>query len=204
MAAPVTLDSTLRSSFCSHAIAISYQLDHAVLLICVLPVAFAGGQLGFGGNFGSGLGGGFGGGYGGGFGGGYGGGFGGGFGPSSAAATNTFARQEQYYPAQPYSFGYDNVDEFGTKTYHKEQGDASNAKTGSFGYTDASGLFRRVNYVADAGGFRAKIDTNEPGTLPGASADAVFNSNPRPAGGGRYSSPYTAGGGFGGQGPWAG
>ncbi|KAH9371614.1 hypothetical protein HPB48_017702 [Haemaphysalis longicornis] len=107
-------------------------------------------------------------------------------------------------PAQPYSFGYDNVDEFGTKTYHKEQGDASNAKTGSFGYTDASGLFRRVNYVADAGGFRAQIDTNEPGTLPGASADAVFNSNPRPAGGGRYSSPYTAGGGFGGQGPWAG
>ncbi|KAH9371565.1 hypothetical protein HPB48_022126 [Haemaphysalis longicornis] len=63
---------------------------------------------------------------------------------------------------EPYSFGYDNVDEFGTKTYHKEQGDASNAKTGSFGYTDASGLFRRVNYVADAGGFRAKIDTNEP------------------------------------------
>ncbi|KAH9371611.1 hypothetical protein HPB48_017699 [Haemaphysalis longicornis] len=63
---------------------------------------------------------------------------------------------------------------------------------------------RRVNYVADAGGFRAQVDTNEPGTLPGASADAVFNSNPRPAGGGRYSSPYTAGGGFGGQGPWAG
>ncbi|KAH9371613.1 hypothetical protein HPB48_017701 [Haemaphysalis longicornis] len=105
---------------------------------------------------------------------------------------------------QPYSFGYDNVDEFGTKTYHKEQGDASNAKTGSFGYTDASGLFRRVNYVADAGGFRAQVDTNEPGTLPGASADAVFNSNPRPAGGGRYASPYTAGGGFGGPGPRAG
>ncbi|XP_077553315.1 cuticle protein 10.9-like [Haemaphysalis longicornis] len=156
------------------------------LLICVVPVAFAGGRYGFGSNFGSGLGGGFGG-----------------------AATNTFARQEQYYPAQPYSFGYDNVDEFGTKTYHKEQGDASNAKTGSFGYTDASGLFRRVNYVADAGGFRAKIDTNEPGTLPGASADAVFNSNPRPAGGGRYSAPYTAastygGFGYGRQGPWAG
>ncbi|KAH9371602.1 hypothetical protein HPB48_017848 [Haemaphysalis longicornis] len=112
-------------------------------------------------------------------------------------------------PPQPYSFGYDNVDEFGTKTYHKEQGDASNAKTGSFGYTDASGLYRRVNYVADAGGFRAKIDTNEPGTLPGASADAVFNSNPRPAGGGRYSAPYTAastygGFGYGSQGSWSG
>ncbi|KAH9371607.1 hypothetical protein HPB48_017843 [Haemaphysalis longicornis] len=107
-------------------------------------------------------------------------------------------------PTQPCSFGYDNVDEYGTKTYHKEQGNASNAKTGSFGYTDASGLFRRVNYVADAGGFLAQIDTNEPGTLPGASADAVFNSNPRPAGGGRYSSPYTAGAGFGGQGHWAG
>ncbi|XP_077553311.1 uncharacterized protein LOC144168135 [Haemaphysalis longicornis] len=188
-----------------------------VLLICILPVAFAGGRFGFGSSFGSGLGsgfggrygGGYGGGYTGGFGGGYSGGFAGGFGPSFAAATNRFARQEQYYPPQPYSFGYDNVDEFGTKTYHKEQGDASNSKTGSFGYTDASGLFRRVNYVADAGGFRAQIDTNEPGTLPGASADAVFNSNPRPAGGGRYSSPYTAastygGFGYGRQGPWAG
>ncbi|KAH9371591.1 hypothetical protein HPB48_021436 [Haemaphysalis longicornis] len=81
-------------------------------------------------------------------------------------------------PPQPYSFGYDNTDEFGTQTYHKEQGDASNTKTGSYGYRDAYGIFRRVNYVADVNGFRATIDTNEPGTAPGRSADAVFNANP--------------------------
>ncbi|KAH9371589.1 hypothetical protein HPB48_021438 [Haemaphysalis longicornis] len=81
-------------------------------------------------------------------------------------------------PPQPYSFGYDNTDEFGTQTFHKEQGDASNTKTGSYGYRDEYGIFRRVNYVADANGFRATIDTNEPGTAAGRSADAVFNANP--------------------------
>ncbi|KAK8754914.1 hypothetical protein V5799_002382 [Amblyomma americanum] len=81
-------------------------------------------------------------------------------------------------PPQPYSFGYDNVDEYGTRLFHSEQGDANNAKTGSYGYRDAYGLYRRVNYVADANGFRATVDTNEPGTAPGASADVVFNAAP--------------------------
>ncbi|KAM7308147.1 hypothetical protein ISCGN_011781 [Ixodes scapularis] len=82
------------------------------------------------------------------------------------------------YPSVPFSFGYDTVDEFGTKLFHKEDADASNSRTGSYGYTDPNGLFRRVNYVADAGGFRATVETNEPGTAPGQSADAVFNANP--------------------------
>ncbi|KAL3210668.1 hypothetical protein MRX96_008618 [Rhipicephalus microplus] len=81
-------------------------------------------------------------------------------------------------PPQPYSFGYDNVDEFGNRQFHSEQADSNNAKTGSYGYRDANGLYRRVNYVADAYGFRATVDTNEPGTAPGASADAVFNAAP--------------------------
>ncbi|KAH7963022.1 hypothetical protein HPB52_019284 [Rhipicephalus sanguineus] len=81
-------------------------------------------------------------------------------------------------PPQPYSFGYDNVDEFGNRQFRSEQGDSNNAKTGSYGYRDANGLYRRVNYVADAYGFRATVDTNEPGTAPGASADAVFNAAP--------------------------
>ncbi|KAK8775886.1 hypothetical protein V5799_030771 [Amblyomma americanum] len=81
-------------------------------------------------------------------------------------------------PPQPYSFGYDNVDEYGTQSYHKEKGDANNVKTGSYGYRDASGIYRRVTYVADANGFRATVDTNEPGTAPGYSADATFNARP--------------------------
>ncbi|CAN7982847.1 unnamed protein product, partial [Ixodes pacificus] len=81
-------------------------------------------------------------------------------------------------PSVPFSFGYDTVDEFGTKLFYKEDADASNSRTGSYGYTDPNGLFRRVNYVADAGGFRATVETNEPGTAPGQSADAVFNADP--------------------------
>nr|XP_050043619.1 uncharacterized protein LOC126540830 [Dermacentor andersoni] len=81
-------------------------------------------------------------------------------------------------PPQPYSFGYDTADEFGNRQFRSEQGDSSNAKTGSYGYTDVNGLYRRVNYIADANGFRATVDTNEPGTAPGASADVVFNAAP--------------------------
>ncbi|KAK8780392.1 hypothetical protein V5799_018263 [Amblyomma americanum] len=133
----------------------------------------------------------------------------------AAAATPGLAAAGAAYPPQPYSFGYDTTDEFGTQLFHKEQGDASNAKTGSYGYRDANGLFRTVSYVADAGGFRATVDTNEPGTAPGASADAVFNAKPVAAPAvaigaaaatpGRYIARpgvYSAGAGAGG--PWAG
>nr|XP_050043579.1 cuticle protein 10.9-like [Dermacentor andersoni] len=81
-------------------------------------------------------------------------------------------------PPQPYSFGYVNVDEYGNRQFRSEQGDSNNAKTGSYGYRGVNGLYRRVNYVADANGFGATVDTNEPGTAPGASADAVFNAGP--------------------------
>ncbi|KAK8780398.1 hypothetical protein V5799_018269 [Amblyomma americanum] len=121
----------------------------------------------------------------------------------AAAATPGFSVAGASYPPQPYSFGYDNTDEFGTRLLHKEQGDASNAKTGSYGYRDANGLFRTVSYVADAGGFRATVDTNEPGTAPGASADAVFNANPVPAPAGAQGAGRYASGRYAGAGSWA-
>ncbi|KAH6938098.1 hypothetical protein HPB50_006775 [Hyalomma asiaticum] len=96
-----------------------------------------------------------------------------------AAAGSPYRGYADYGGApQPYSFGYDTVDEYGNRQYRSEQGDANNAKTGSYGYRDVNGLYRRVNYVADANGFRATVDTNEPGTAPGASADVVFNAAP--------------------------
>ncbi|KAH6940171.1 hypothetical protein HPB50_025979 [Hyalomma asiaticum] len=96
-----------------------------------------------------------------------------------AAAPAPYGRYDAYAsPPQPYSFGYDNVDEYGNRQFRTEQGDTNNAKTGSYGYRDVNGLYRRVNYVADAYGFRATVSTNEPGTAPGASADAVFNAAP--------------------------
>ncbi|KAL1444394.1 hypothetical protein MTO96_029891 [Rhipicephalus appendiculatus] len=97
----------------------------------------------------------------------------------ATVAAAPYGRYDAYEsPPQPYSFGYDNVDEFGNRQFRSEQSDSNNAKRGSYGYRDVNGIYRRVNYVADAYGFRATVDTNEPGTAPGASADAVFNAAP--------------------------
>ncbi|KAH7962905.1 hypothetical protein HPB52_018614 [Rhipicephalus sanguineus] len=101
-----------------------------------------------------------------------------GFGGYAAAGTPYRGYDAYASPPQPYSFGYDNVDEYGNRQFRSEQGGSNNVKTGTYGYQDVNGLYRRVNYVADANGFRATVDTNEPGTAPGASADAVFNAAP--------------------------
>ncbi|XP_075535145.1 uncharacterized protein LOC142570682 [Dermacentor variabilis] len=103
-------------------------------------------------------------------------GYGGYFGPGAGSPYRGYS--DYAAPPQPYNSGYDTVDEFGNRQYRNEQGDANNVKTGSYGYMDVYGLYRRVNYVADANGFRATVDTNEPGTAPGASADVVFNAAP--------------------------
>ncbi|GBM86050.1 hypothetical protein AVEN_147652-1, partial [Araneus ventricosus] len=47
--------------------------------------------------------------------------------------------------------------------HREEVGDGKNVK-GSYGFTDARGIHRQVNYVADHAGFRAQVKTNEPGT----------------------------------------
>ncbi|XP_075534920.1 uncharacterized protein LOC142570421 [Dermacentor variabilis] len=83
--------------------------------------------------------------------------------------------------AQSYSFGYNSADEFGTRVQRQESSDVNNVRTGSYGYADANGIFRHVQYVADAGGFRAAIDTNEPGTAQGQTAGALYNAAPLPA-----------------------
>ncbi|CAN8021234.1 unnamed protein product, partial [Ixodes persulcatus] len=82
---------------------------------------------------------------------------------------------EQHLP-QPYSFGFDNVDEFGTRMTRQETGDEFNNKVGSYSYVDALGVSRVVKYVADATGFHPTVETNEPGTKTSAPADAPFFS----------------------------
>ncbi|KAH9370293.1 hypothetical protein HPB48_007370 [Haemaphysalis longicornis] len=81
-------------------------------------------------------------------------------------------------PPHPYKFGYESVDEFGNTQYRHETSDARNSKRGSYGYTDANGISRRVDYVADEHGFRASVRTNEPGTAESAPADAVYHAKP--------------------------
>ncbi|KAK8770205.1 hypothetical protein V5799_013330 [Amblyomma americanum] len=88
------------------------------------------------------------------------------------------ASHEPVYPPHPYKFGYESVDEFGNTQFRHETSDAQNTKRGSYGYTDVYGISRRVDYVADANGFRARIRTNEPGTAPSAPAGAVYDAKP--------------------------
>ncbi|GIX91895.1 cuticle protein 10.9 [Caerostris extrusa] len=159
----------------------------AALVGYVTAAGYGGGSHG-GGGFGGnrGVGGGAGGGYGGGAGGGYGGGAGGGYG--GGAGGN--------YPPQPYQFDYTARDEQGNTHYRNEQGDQNGAVRGSYGYTDNQGLYRVVDYVADAGGFRANIRTNEPGTDGKESpADVQLTAEQPPAG---IQDRYTRVGGYGG------
>ncbi|XP_064454843.1 cuticle protein 10.9-like [Ornithodoros turicata] len=82
-------------------------------------------------------------------------------------------------PPQPYSFNVDSTDEFGNRLIQSESGDANNAKTGTYGYQAADGTYRKVTYVADADGFRATVETNEPGTKSENPADVQVNANPQ-------------------------
>ncbi|UYV73582.1 hypothetical protein LAZ67_10004166 [Cordylochernes scorpioides] len=73
-------------------------------------------------------------------------------------ASSQFRSQDN---AGNYAFGYDEGHLTGG-TFRRESG-SHGVKVGSYGLRDADGRVRTVSYVADAGGFRANIQTNEPG-----------------------------------------
>jgi hypothetical protein len=88
---------------------------------------------------------------------------------------------EPQYPPQPYKFGYDVKDGYGSGLNQKEEGDSYGNKKGSYGYTDGYGIYRQVDYVADEHGFRATVKTNEPGTANQDPADVYIQSSAAPA-----------------------
>ncbi|PRD24945.1 UNVERIFIED_CONTAM: Cuticle protein 16.8 [Trichonephila clavipes] len=71
--------------------------------------------------------------------------------------------QPVHHAPQPYKFGYSIKDHHGEQ-HREESGNGGHAVRGSYGFTDARGIRREVHYVADHGGFRAQVKTNEPGT----------------------------------------
>lgn len=81
----------------------------------------------------------------------------------------------------PFAWGYDINDGYGGAQYHKETGDDYGKRTGSYGYTDAYGVYRQVDYVADEHGFRATIKTNEPGTANESPADVELHAYEPPS-----------------------
>ncbi|XP_023218189.1 adult-specific rigid cuticular protein 15.7-like [Centruroides sculpturatus] len=75
-----------------------------------------------------------------------------------------------------YAFNYQIVNGVGATNGRSEVGDGWGNKRGSYVIGDIDGRARRVEYVADAAGFRAIVKTNEPGTALSAPAAAAVAS----------------------------
>ncbi|XP_013787897.1 cuticle protein 10.9-like, partial [Limulus polyphemus] len=106
--------------------------------------------------------------------------------PFYAAPAVKVVHAPVYQPApvekpQPFDFSYDTKDEDGNTHARQESGDGSGAVSGSYSYTDANGLFRRVSYTSDASGFKPSIETNEPGTANANPADVQVSVQEAPA-----------------------
>ncbi|XP_076307728.1 uncharacterized protein LOC143223532 [Tachypleus tridentatus] len=68
-----------------------------------------------------------------------------------------------YQQPQPYDFGYDITNDYSGNQFRKEKSDGYGNVQGVYGYRDPYGLYRIVRYTADGYGFRAEVDSNEPG-----------------------------------------
>lgn len=91
----------------------------------------------------------------------------------AAVSTGTSSQYRSQNSLGDYTFGY-NEDHATGGTFRREAGNAA-GKTGSYGLRVADGRTRIVNYVADAAGFRANIQTNEPGVEPKDPAATLIN-----------------------------
>ncbi|XP_055949635.1 uncharacterized protein LOC129983935 [Argiope bruennichi] len=80
-------------------------------------------------------------------------------------------------PPQPYTFGYEVHNHHGDQ-WRSEVSDGFGHVHGSYGFVDNDGMHREVQYIADDGGFRAKIKTNEPGMDMPNPADVVMVATP--------------------------
>ncbi|XP_018494840.1 uncharacterized protein LOC100904367 [Galendromus occidentalis] len=86
--------------------------------------------------------------------------------PSDWICYGTLTRAEDTAPYLPYQFQYSIEHPEGGQSSRVEKGNRD-AVTGSYQITTADGLKRIVNYVADGSGFRAFVDSNEPGVKSG-------------------------------------
>ncbi|RWR98968.1 Cuticle protein 16.8-like protein [Dinothrombium tinctorium] len=100
----------------------------------------------------------------------------------------------------PYAFQYDFADDFGGNQDRKETADEYGNVKGSYGYRDANGIYRRVEYTAGPEGFRAIVNSNEPGLgTTDNPADVIYNvQDPPPGAYATRKSAYTAAGNGGG------
>lgn len=94
----------------------------------------------------------------------------------AAIHTGSSAQFRSQDVAGNFAFGY-NEDHATGGTFRRETGNAAlGTVVGSYGLRDADGRLRTVNYVADrVHGFRAQIQTNEPGVEPKDPAAVAIN-----------------------------
>ncbi|XP_042897382.1 cuticle protein 10.9-like [Parasteatoda tepidariorum] len=81
---------------------------------------------------------------------------------------------------KPFRFGYEFGDGLGMSQYRHESSDENGFVTGSYGYQDPYGVYRKVQYNAGVDGFRANILSNEPGLTSHVPADAPYSVLPPP------------------------
>ncbi|KAL1436663.1 hypothetical protein MTO96_049557 [Rhipicephalus appendiculatus] len=107
--------------------------------------------------------------------------------PASAVTNRFFTDGGQ----GAYQYGYDWTFPEGEGAFQRESGDAEGRKQGSYGLKDTDGRVRIVSYIADEGGFRVSVSTNEPGTKPSSPADALFQVPQGPYQATAYEAPKT-------------
>ncbi|KAF8773293.1 Cuticle protein 16.8 like protein [Argiope bruennichi] len=93
-----------------------------------------------------------------------------------AVSASHYEEHEEHHDPIPYKFGYEVKDHEGSQHRH-EEGDGHGNVRGSYGYVDHKGIHREVHYVADKGGFRAEVKTNEPGTANQDPAQVKIHSD---------------------------
>jgi len=95
-------------------------------------------------------------------------------------ATHLFAYGDAQFQGsgdpEPYSFSYI-AEGYDGKSAREESSDGSGTVKGFYRILGADGIQRLVNYIADENGFRASIQTNEPGTESKSPANVNFESS---------------------------
>ncbi|KAH6927597.1 hypothetical protein HPB50_006133 [Hyalomma asiaticum] len=96
----------------------------------------------------------------------------------------------------PYGFKYEAYGDDGGGHTREESADGSGRVVGSYTIFSPEGFLRRVFYEADENGFRAHVETNEPGTKTSNPADVtiVSTATGEAAGGGGGGGPGRPGG----------
>ncbi|XP_067118628.1 uncharacterized protein [Centruroides vittatus] len=95
--------------------------------------------------------------------------------PKSSAVSFQITPGGENVPS-PYSFSYAVEGDDGGNS-HRESSDGAGNVEGSYSLNVEDGRRRKVSYSADAGGFRANVDTNEPGTKSENPAHVSFLSS---------------------------